>query len=340
MAQVVERVQEILDPAEMIPRVIGRYSPLHIDHGKGIYVWDVNGERYTDFTSGIAVVNTGHCHPRVVAAIQDQAARIIHAQANILAHSPMMRAAKLLTETTAPNLNQVFWTNSRGRGDGGGDQAGQGRHRPARHHRLPARVPRPDARGDGGDVVSGQGARALRAADSQRLLRAVPVPVPEPLQGRAGRCRSLLLRRAGGALRPDGDAGRRGGHPDGDRRRRGRVSRPDQAVAADGAGAVRPARHHAHPGRGAVRHGPHRQDVGVRALRRRAGHHDRGQGAGLGYAGGGGRVGSRAHGQVGAGIARRAPTAATRSGRRRRRRRWKSCATRICRATPIGWAPS
>ena len=112
MAQVVERAQEILDPAEIIPRVIGRYSPLHVDHGKGIYVWDVDGERYADFSSGIAVVNTGHCHPRVVAAIQEQAARIIHAQANILAHSPMLRAANLLTETTAPNLNQVFWTNS------------------------------------------------------------------------------------------------------------------------------------------------------------------------------------------------------------------------------------
>ncbi len=112
MAQVLERAQEMLNPAEIMPRVIGRYSSLHIDHGKGIYVWDVNGERYADFTSGIAVVNTGHCHPHVVAAIQDQAARIIHAQANILAHSPMLRAAKLLTETTAPNLNQVFWTNS------------------------------------------------------------------------------------------------------------------------------------------------------------------------------------------------------------------------------------
>ena len=110
MAQVLDR--EVLNPAEIMPRVVGRYSPLHIDHGKGIYVWDVNGERYADFTSGIAVVNTGHCHPRVVEAIQEQAAKIIHAQANILAHSPMLRAANLLTETTTPNLNQVFWTNS------------------------------------------------------------------------------------------------------------------------------------------------------------------------------------------------------------------------------------
>src|SRR6185295_13333619 len=75
-------------------------------------LWDINGKRYADFSSGIAVVNTGHCHPRVVAAIQEQAGRIIHAQANILAHSPMLRAATLLTATTAPNLNQVFWTNS------------------------------------------------------------------------------------------------------------------------------------------------------------------------------------------------------------------------------------
>ena len=45
MAQVLERAQEVLNPAEIMPRVIGRYSPLNIYHGKGIYVWDVNGER-------------------------------------------------------------------------------------------------------------------------------------------------------------------------------------------------------------------------------------------------------------------------------------------------------
>ena len=49
MAQAI--AQELLSPSEYIPRVVGRYSPLHIDHGKGIYVWDVNGERYADFTN-------------------------------------------------------------------------------------------------------------------------------------------------------------------------------------------------------------------------------------------------------------------------------------------------
>ncbi len=105
-------VQAALDPQTLIPRVIGRYSPVTVDRGEGVYVWDTNGDRWTDFTSGIAVVNTGHCHPRVVAAIQEQAGKIIHAQLNVFAHEPVMRAAAALVETLPDRLNQVFWTNS------------------------------------------------------------------------------------------------------------------------------------------------------------------------------------------------------------------------------------
>lgn len=105
-------VQDVaLDPSQLIPRVVGRYSPVTVDHGEGIYIWDTDGNRYMDFTSGIAVTNTGHSHPRVVQAIQEQAAKIIHAQQNILAHEPMMRAAVELTSTLPPNLNQVFWAS-------------------------------------------------------------------------------------------------------------------------------------------------------------------------------------------------------------------------------------
>jgi 4-aminobutyrate aminotransferase len=105
-------VQAALDPNTLIPRVVGRYSPVTVDRGEGIYIWDIQGNRWTDFTSGIAVTNTGHCHPRVVAAIQEQAAKIIHAQQNIFAHEPMMKAAAALTETLPDRLNQVFWANS------------------------------------------------------------------------------------------------------------------------------------------------------------------------------------------------------------------------------------
>ncbi len=102
----------MLDPKAIMPRAVGRYSSVTVARGEGIYVWDLDGERWTDFTSGIAVVNTGHCHPRIVAAIQEQAAKIIHAQANIFAHEPMLKASVALTDTLPARLNQVFWTNS------------------------------------------------------------------------------------------------------------------------------------------------------------------------------------------------------------------------------------
>ncbi|GBD15207.1 5-aminovalerate aminotransferase DavT [bacterium HR26] len=101
-----------LNPLELIPRVLTRYSPVVVDRAEGLYVWDIHGERWADFTSGIAVVNTGHCHPKVVAAIREQAGKIIHAQANILAHEPMMRLAQAITATLPPKLNQVFFSNS------------------------------------------------------------------------------------------------------------------------------------------------------------------------------------------------------------------------------------
>jgi 4-aminobutyrate aminotransferase len=105
-------VEAALDVKTLVPRVIGRYSPVTVDRGQGIYVWDTDGNQWMDFTSGIAVTNTGHCHPRVVAAIREQAGKIIHAQQNIFAHEPMLKAAAALTETLPGRLNQVFWANS------------------------------------------------------------------------------------------------------------------------------------------------------------------------------------------------------------------------------------
>ena len=55
-----------------------RDLPLVIDHGKGTEIWDVDGNRFLDFAAGIAVTSTGHSHPRVVKAIQEQAEQFIH----------------------------------------------------------------------------------------------------------------------------------------------------------------------------------------------------------------------------------------------------------------------
>src|SRR5512146_2687145 len=64
--------------AEVVSPSYPRDYPFVMSHGRGAEVWDVDGNRFLDFAAGIAVCSTGHCHPRVVAAIQDQAARLIH----------------------------------------------------------------------------------------------------------------------------------------------------------------------------------------------------------------------------------------------------------------------
>jgi 4-aminobutyrate aminotransferase len=71
-----------------VPAVWARYTDLVVDRGEGSWVVSQDGDRYLDYTCGIGVTNTGHAHPRVAAAIAEQAGKIIHAQQNILYHKP------------------------------------------------------------------------------------------------------------------------------------------------------------------------------------------------------------------------------------------------------------
>ncbi len=71
-----------------VPAVWARYTDLVVERGEGAWIETVSGERYLDYTCGIGVTNTGHAHPRVAAAIAEQAGKIIHAQQNILYHKP------------------------------------------------------------------------------------------------------------------------------------------------------------------------------------------------------------------------------------------------------------
>jgi 4-aminobutyrate aminotransferase len=83
------------------------------ERGEGCYLFDVSGRRYLDFTCGIGVTNTGHAHPKVVKAIQEQAARLIHGQANIVYHKPMIELVdELLTIMPDPGLDSFFFSNS------------------------------------------------------------------------------------------------------------------------------------------------------------------------------------------------------------------------------------
>ena len=92
--------------------VWNRAWPLVVERGEGPYLIDTAGRRYLDFTSGIGVTNTGHSHPRVVQAIQEQAARLLHGQAALVAHQPMLRLVEQLLPIMPKPLDTFFFTNS------------------------------------------------------------------------------------------------------------------------------------------------------------------------------------------------------------------------------------
>ena len=65
-----------------------RFTEIIAERGEGCYIFGQDGQTYLDFTSGIGVTNTGHCHPRVVEAVSTQAQKLLHGQANIVMHPP------------------------------------------------------------------------------------------------------------------------------------------------------------------------------------------------------------------------------------------------------------
>jgi 4-aminobutyrate aminotransferase len=89
-----------------------RGSSVTAVRGEGIYLYDEADTRYIDFTSGIGVVGTGHCHPRVVDAIKKQAARLIFGQINVVYHDAALDLASELLKTVPRGLDQFFFSNS------------------------------------------------------------------------------------------------------------------------------------------------------------------------------------------------------------------------------------
>ncbi len=92
--------------------VWAKTTDLQIVRGHGCRVVDVDGVEYLDFTAGIAAASTGHAHPKVVQAIADQAARIIHAQQNVYTHDLLEPLAAKLDEITPQSIDTFFFANS------------------------------------------------------------------------------------------------------------------------------------------------------------------------------------------------------------------------------------
>ena len=108
------RAQQLikLDATFVSPSYTRAY-PLVAEQGEGLWIQDVDGNRFLDFTAGIAVNATGHCHPHVVQAIKAQADKLLHMSGTDFYYTPqIMLAQKLASLTSGPDVQRVYFGNS------------------------------------------------------------------------------------------------------------------------------------------------------------------------------------------------------------------------------------
>ncbi len=95
-----------------LSNVWGRLNNVPIVRGKGSYVFDKEGNRFLDFTSGIGVTVTGHCHDKIVAAVQSQATQLLFGQMNCMLPEVTIRYSNALREVTPDSIDTFFFSNS------------------------------------------------------------------------------------------------------------------------------------------------------------------------------------------------------------------------------------
>jgi 4-aminobutyrate aminotransferase len=80
--------------------------------GEGCYLYDEDDRHYLDFTAGIGVTSTGHCHPRVVEAAQRQVGTLVHGQYTTVMHRPLLDLAERMGDVLPDGLDALFFVNS------------------------------------------------------------------------------------------------------------------------------------------------------------------------------------------------------------------------------------
>ena len=243
-----------------------RSYPLVAKRGRGVRVEDVDGNEFLDFAAGIAVISTGHCHPEVVAAIQKQAAELIHISGTDFYYEPLTELAERLSAVAPmPGPHEFFYGNS-------GAEAVECALKLARYHtgrqHIIAFSGRVSWAHDGRAVADGVEAAAeaaLCAAGAGRDACALSVYVSR-MHGRAAGRRGVraglraVYRRE--ALQDDSAAGRSGGDLCRADSGRGRLRGGADEFHARAAGDLRSPRNSAGGRRGAVGRGTHGQVVG------------------------------------------------------------------------------
>lgn len=97
--------------SRLSPRLL-QATPVTVDHASGCYIYDVDGRRYLDFTAGIGVTSTGHCHPHVVEAARRQIGSLIHGQYTTVMHRPLLELTERLGAVLPDGLDSLFFANS------------------------------------------------------------------------------------------------------------------------------------------------------------------------------------------------------------------------------------
>ena len=111
---------------EHLSPVWSHATDIIVDHAEGSYLYATDGRKVLDFSCGIGVTNTGHCHPKVVEAIRNQAGLIIHGQANLVTHKPMLELVEELRSIVPSQIDWFFFSNA-------GAEAVEGALKLARH---------------------------------------------------------------------------------------------------------------------------------------------------------------------------------------------------------------
>lgn len=92
--------------------ILKQATPVVVERASGSWIYGTDGARYLDFTTGIGVTSTGHCHPRVVEAARAQVGQVIHAQFTTVMHKPLLALTQALGEVLPEGLDSVFYANS------------------------------------------------------------------------------------------------------------------------------------------------------------------------------------------------------------------------------------
>ena len=96
----------------LVPSLAEDWPLLPAVRAEGAYLYTADGRRYLDFTSGIAVTNVGHGHPRVLAAAREQMEKFSHSAVGITLHEPLLRLTEELPKVMPPGMNMFFFGNS------------------------------------------------------------------------------------------------------------------------------------------------------------------------------------------------------------------------------------